>query len=98
MKFDLKLLESIAAANDIVDIISAHVPLKRSGPTFRGNCPFHQAKTPSFHVNPARQVYHCFGCGAHGSIFRWLMEIERIDFETAVRKLAERGGIKVEPL
>jgi len=92
-KIPNETLERIAAANDIVEIIGAHLPLKRAGTTFRATCPFHQEKTPSFHVNPSRQNYHCFGCGAHGTVFRFLMEYENLDFLSAVRRLAERGGI-----
>lgn len=86
-------LERIAAANDIVEVVGTYIPLKRAGSTFRANCPFHQEKTPSFHVNPSRQTYHCFGCGAHGTVFRFLMEHEHLDFVSVVRRLAERAGI-----
>lgn len=95
-KIPEEILERVAAANDIVEIVGSYLQLKRAGSTYRALCPFHQEKTPSFHVNQTRQSYHCFGCGAHGSVFRFLMEMEHIDFVSAVRRLAERAGIPVE--
>ncbi|MEY2585846.1 MAG: primase, partial [Verrucomicrobiota bacterium] len=62
-------IEQIAAANDIVEVIGTYFPLKRAGSTFKAICPFHQEKTPSFTVSPSRQTFHCFGCGAGGSVF-----------------------------
>src|SRR5499427_1076479 len=88
-------IEQIAAANDIVEIIGSYFPLKRAGANFKALCPFHQEKTPSFHVNPQRQTFHCFGCGVGGSVFRFVMEYEHVDFPAAVRKLAARVGIPV---
>ena len=88
-------IEQIAAANDIVEVISSYFPLKRAGANFKALCPFHQEKTPSFHVSPQRQTFHCFGCGVGGSVFRFVMDYEHIDFPSAVRKLAARGGIPV---
>jgi DNA primase len=88
-------IEQIAAANDIVEVIGAYFPVKRAGANFKALCPFHQEKTPSFHVNPQRQTFHCFGCGVGGSVFRFVMEYEHIDFPSAVRKLAARVGIPI---
>jgi DNA primase len=88
-------IEQIAAANDIVEVIGSYFPLKRAGANFKALCPFHQEKTPSFHVSPQRQTFHCFGCGAGGSVFRFVMDYEHIDFPSAVRKLAARVGIPV---
>src|SRR5436190_15981798 len=88
-------IEQIAAANDIVDVIGSYFPLKRAGANFRALCPFHQEKTPSFMVSPSRQTFHCFGCGAGGSVFRFVMDYEHADFPSAVRKLAARAGITV---
>jgi DNA primase len=88
-------IEQIAAANDIVGVIGSYFPLKRAGANFKALCPFHQEKTPSFHVSPQRQTFHCFGCGVGGSVFRFVMEYEHIDFPSAVRKLAARAGIVV---
>jgi len=88
-------IEQVAAANDIVEVIGAYFPLKRAGANFKALCPFHQEKTPSFHVSPQRQTFHCFGCGVGGSVFRFVMEYEHVDFPSAVRKLASRVGIPI---
>jgi DNA primase len=88
-------IEQIAAANDIVEVIGSYFPLKRAGTNFKALCPFHQEKTPSFTVSPSRQTFHCFGCGAGGSVFRFVMDYEHVDFPSAVRKLAARAGIPV---
>jgi DNA primase len=88
-------IEQIAAANDIVEIIGSYFPLKRAGANFKALCPFHQEKTPSFMVSPNRQTFHCFGCGAGGSVFRFVMDYEHVDFPSAVRKLATRAGITI---
>src|SRR5437762_2311202 len=88
-------IEQIAAANDIVEVIGSYFPLKRAGTNFKALCPFHQEKTPSFHVSPQRQTFHCFGCGVGGSVFRFVMDYEHVDFPSAVRKLGTRVGITV---
>lgn len=89
-------IEQITAANDIVEVIGGYFPLKRSGPVFKALCPFHQEKTPSFSVNPQRQIFKCFGCGAGGSVIRFVMNYENLDFISAAKKLAERAGIRLE--
>ena len=94
-KIPSETIEQIAAANDIVEVIGAYFPLKRAGANFKALCPFHQEKTPSFHVRPQRQTFHCFGCGVGGSVFRFVMEYEHVDFPASVRKLAARVGIPV---
>ena len=88
-------IEQVAAASDIVDIINGYVPLKRSGSTWKACCPFHREKSPSFTVNPARQMFKCFGCGAGGSVFKFVTSFVNIDFPSAVRMLAERAGIPI---
>jgi DNA primase len=88
-------IRRVAEASDIVEIIGSYFPLKRAGASWRALCPFHREKTPSFHVNPQRQTYHCFGCGAGGSVFRFVMEYEHLDFPSAVHRLAQRSGIPV---
>src|SRR5213595_2696583 len=93
--FSSATLEQVRAANDIVDVIGSYFPLKRAGANFRALCPFHQEKTPSFMVSPSRQTFHCFGCGAGGSVFRFVMDYEHTDFPSAVRKLGARVGISV---
>jgi DNA primase len=89
------VIEQIAAASDIVEVIGSYFPLKRAGTNFKALCPFHQEKTPSFTVSPQRQTFHCFGCGVGGSVFRFVMEYEHLDFPSAVRKLAARVGVPV---
>ncbi len=89
-----EILEQIAAANDIVEVIGSYFPLKRAGATYKALCPFHQEKSPSFTVNPQRQIFKCFGCGAGGGVFRFVMDYEHIEFPAAVKKLAERVGIR----
>jgi DNA primase len=88
-------LNQIQDRVDIVEIISAFVPLRRSGKNFKGNCPFHQEKTPSFMVNPDKQIFHCFGCGAGGNVFSFLMKSEKKDFREVVEMLADRVGIEI---
>ena len=88
-------IEQIAAANDIVEVIGSYFPLKRAGANFKALCPFHQEKTPSFTVSPQRQMFHCFGCGVGGSVFRFVMDYEHVDFPEAVHKLAGRAGIPI---
>lgn len=85
--------ERIRDATDIVDLVSEHVQLVKKGRNFSGLCPFHDEKTPSFSVNPDRQFYHCFGCGAGGDVFRFVQEIDRVTFAEAIKFLAERAGI-----
>ncbi|MFM7804119.1 MAG: DNA primase [Verrucomicrobiota bacterium] len=89
-------LDQIRAANDIVDVIGAHVPLKRNGANFVCLCPFHKEKSPSFNVNPSRQIFRCFGCGKGGDVFTFVKEYENLDFMDAVRRLAERARIPLE--
>src|SRR5215469_843073 len=85
----------VAAATDIVEVIGSYFPLKRAGTEFRALCPFHQEKTPSFYVSPAKQSYYCHGCGAGGAVFQFLMQYENVDFPDAVRRLASRAGIPI---
>ncbi len=80
---------------DIVDTIAEHVRLKKSGRTFKGLCPFHNEKSPSFHVDPAKQLYHCFGCGVGGDVYNFVMATEGLEFPEAVEVLARRVGYKL---
>ncbi len=93
--FPDELVSEIIAANDIVDIVSGYVRLKRSGSSYMGCCPFHREKTPSFHVSADKQLYHCFGCGAGGSVIQFIMNAEGLDFPDALRFLAEKAGIRL---
>jgi DNA primase len=78
---------------DIVRVVGEYVRLKKSGQNFTGLCPFHSEKTPSFAVHPVKQIYHCFGCGAGGDVFKFVMEMERCEFPEAIRTVAEKCGI-----
>ena len=80
---------------DIVRVIGEYVPLKKAGQNFRGLCPFHAEKTPSFNVHPTKQIYHCFGCGQGGDVFKFVMEMEKCAFPEAIRIVAEKCGIAV---
>jgi DNA primase len=94
------VIQQIAAANDIVDVISGYFPLKRMGPAYKALCPFHREKSPSFTVNPSRQIFKCFGCGAGGGVFKFVEMYENVNFPEAVKRLGARVGIAVadEPL
>ena len=87
------ILDGIARANDIVEVVSSYFPLKRAGKDYVALCPFHAEKTPSFSVSPSKQIYKCFGCGKGGSVFNFVMAKENVTFPEAVRILAERAGI-----
>lgn len=98
MRYSDELLEEIRSQNDIVDVISQYVVLKRSGRNYFGLCPFHNEKSPSFSVSPDKQIFHCFGCGVGGNVFHFIMKIENINFVESVQLLAERAGIKLPTL
>jgi DNA primase len=89
-------VREVAERISIVEIVSDYVPLRRAGANFLGLCPFHAEKTPSFNVNPAREIFHCFGCGAGGNAFSFVMKIEGVSFPEAVKLLARKTGIEIE--
>ena len=93
--FSDNTLEQIRAASDIVDIIGGYVPLKRAGKIYKGLCPFHVEKTPSFTVDPERRTYHCFSCGEHGDIFIFLEKMDHLDRAESLKILAERAGVEL---
>jgi DNA primase len=88
--------EQIRAASDIVDVIGGYLPLKHAGANFITLCPFHKEKTPSFNVNPHKQIFHCFGCHKGGDVFTFVQEYENISFAEVLRRLADRAGIPLE--
>lgn len=90
MRYEERIVDEVQSLNDIVEIVSNYLPLKRSGRTFKALCPFHEEKTPSFIVHPEKQIFHCFGCGAGGNVFSFLMRYENLNFPEALRNLAER--------
>ena len=97
-RYSEEILEEVRQSNDIVDIISQYIHLKRSGRNYFGLCPFHNEKSPSFSVSPDKQIFHCFGCGVGGNVFTFLTKIEGINFVEAVQTLAERANIQLPTL
>jgi len=87
--------QHVKSSADIVRIIGEHVRLKKAGGNYVGLCPFHQEKPPSFSVHATKQFFYCFGCGAKGDVFRFVMETEKIPFPEAVRRVAQRAGIPI---
>ena len=98
VRYSDELIEDIKSKNDIIDIISQYVILKRSGRNFFGLCPFHKEKSPSFSVSPDKQIFHCFGCGVGGNVMHFIQKIENINFPEAIELLAERAGIEIPTL
>jgi DNA primase len=88
-------IDDLVARSDIVELIGARVPLKKSGREYKARCPFHDEKSPSFWVSPDKQFYHCFGCGAHGTVLGFLMNHDRLSFPEAVEDLAARAGVEI---
>ncbi len=95
MRYDDRIVDQVQSLNDIVEIISGFIPLKRTGRSFKALCPFHQEKTPSFVVNPEKQIFHCFGCGLGGDVFSFLMKYENLTFPEALKQLAERVHVSL---
>lgn len=89
------LIEEVRARNDVVDLIGNYIKLTKKGSSYFGLCPFHNEKSPSFSVSRDKQMYYCFGCGAGGNVFTFVMEYENYTFLEAVKYLAERAGIKL---
>ena len=95
VRYSDELIDEIRSKNDIVDIISQYVVLKRSGRNFFGLCPFHKEKSPSFSVSPDKQIFHCFGCGVGGNVFHFVEKIENLGFIESLEMLADRAGINL---
>ena len=95
MRYSDDIIEEVRQKNDIVDVVSQYVRLTRRGSTYFGLCPFHNEKTPSFSVTPGKQMYYCFGCGAGGNVFNFIMEYENYSFGEALKHLADRAGVEL---
>ena len=95
MRYSDEILEDVKSSNDIVDVISQYISLKRSGRNYFGLCPFHNEKSPSFSVSPDKQIFHCFGCGVGGNVITFISKIEGIGFKESIEVLAERANIKL---
>ena len=95
MRYSDEILDDVKSSNDIVDVISQYISLKRSGRNYFGLCPFHNEKSPSFSVSPDKQIFHCFGCGVGGNIITFISKIEGIGFKEAIEVLAERANVKL---
>ena len=93
--YDNDIIEEVRSRNDIVDVISQYVHLQKKGSSYFGLCPFHNEKTGSFSVTPSKQMYYCFGCGAGGNVFTFLMEYENFTFSEAMEALADRAGVEL---
>lgn len=98
IRYSDELIEEVRNSNDIVDIISQYVVLKRSGRNYFGLCPFHKEKSPSFSVSPDKQIFHCFGCGAGGNVFHFISKIENVNFFESMQILSDRAGIQLPTL
>ena len=95
MRYSDDIIEEVRMKNDIVDVVSQYVRLTRRGSTYFGLCPFHNEKTPSFSVTPGKQMYYCFGCGAGGNVYNFIMEYENYTFGEALKHLADRAGVEL---
>ena len=95
MRYSDDIIEEVRMKNDIVDVVSQYVKLNKRGSTYFGLCPFHNEKTPSFSVTPAKQMYYCFGCGAGGNVFNFVMEYENYTFGEALKHLADKAGVQL---
>lgn len=98
MRYPEELVEEVRLRNDIVDVVGSYVKIQKKGSSYFGLCPFHSEKSPSFSVSPGKQMYYCFGCGAGGNVFSFVMNYENFTFQEAVKYLADRSGVKLPEL
>ncbi|MDH5542654.1 MAG: DNA primase [Nitrospinota bacterium] len=95
LNYSRDVIDRVRESNDIVEVISSHLSLRKSGANFVALCPFHQEKSPSFSVNRSKQIFHCFGCGEGGNVISFVMKFENLTFVEALKELAERGGVQL---
>ena len=95
MYYSEDIVEEVRSRNDIVDVISGYIGLKKKGASYFGLCPFHNEKSPSFSVSREKQMYYCFGCGAGGNVFTFVMEYENFTFPETLKILADRAGMEL---
>jgi DNA primase len=93
--FPQQFIDDLRNQANILQVVQEYVPLKRAGTSYKGNCPFHNEKTPSFNVHPDKGFFHCFGCGAGGDVFKFLELHEKVGFQDAVRMLAQKFGVAI---
>ena len=96
MRISKDSIERLKEQVDIVDIIGSYIDLKRSGSNFSACCPFHNEKTPSFMVSPAKNIFHCYGCGVGGDSITFVMQYEKLDFAPAIERIAEMSNFKLQ--
>src|SRR5258708_19891112 len=93
--FPQQFIDDLRLQASILTVVQEYVPLKKAGNSYKGNCPFHNEKTPSFHVHPDKGFFHCFGCGVGGDVFKFLELHEKVGFQDAVRMLAQKFGVAI---
>src|SRR5574344_760594 len=98
IRYSEEIINEVRQSNDIVDVISQYMHLKRSGRNFFGLCPFHNEKSPSFSVSPDKQIFHCFGCGVGGNVIHFVSKIENLNFRETIELLAEKAGVELPKL
>ena len=98
MRYSEEIIAEVLARNDIVDVVSSYIRIQRAGADYKGLCPFHSEKTPSFSVSPSKQIFHCFGCGKGGNAISFVMQYDNCSFLEALNTLAQRADDKKEKI